>query len=479
MSDRINGAQIAKIIDNYDNSQYVTNDAYYQGSNVTILAKDFDGTPDNRVPLPFARRTVLDIMGYAYKPGHVRYDFNIQENNEKAVEQIEEIFKHNQENLVSAEIFQDALIKGQGAELMYWTNGDKLPEFVQIPREQCIFVYEDSIKEKLKYSIRYYTSITISENGDVETIKHADVYYSDIIQFFEQKEIQATQTVDPQLTTQRNTTSEFNSYLFKREERHFFGDVPLYPYDISTDRLGVFQPAITIIDAMDDMTSDSILNALQRFNDSILTLSKRLESDVIENIKEYRIMDDMGGKEEGNFVEYIQRKMDINSTIEGFEIYERLYYELTGIPKLSDEKFHSQSGIAILYALIPFENLISTMEVYFNNGLQRRLQLLNNLLKTDVKSEITWKRNLPEDILGKINEIVLLKREGLISLETALEKLPETIVSDPESEIEMIKKEKEENMSMFENNFNEPEDESENDGEDMQEEQKQEQEEVE
>lgn len=456
MTDRINGAQIAKIIDNYDNSQYVTNDAYYQGSNPTILAKDFDGTPDNRVPLPFGRRTVLDIMGYAYKPGYVKYDFNVEGNNEKGIQKIEEIFEHNQENLVSAEVFQDALIKGQGAELMYWVDGDSLPEFVQVPREQCIFVYEDTIKEQLKYSIRYYTSIVVNQNGDVEKIKHADVYYKDIIQYFEQKEIQATQTVDPQLTTQRNTTDEYNSYIFQGEERHFFDDIPLYPMDISTDRLGVFQPSIKIIDAMDDMTSDSILNALQRFNDSILTLSKKLTDDVIDNIKEYRIMDNMGGKEEGNFVEFVQRKLDINSTIDGFQIYERLYYELTGIPNLSDEKFHSQSGIAILYALIPFENLISTMEVYFNNGLQYRLQLLNNLLKTDIKASISWKRNLPEDILGKINELILLKREGLISLETALEKLPDAIVSDPESEIDKIKTEKEENMSMFENQFEEP-----------------------
>lgn len=456
-TEKLNGYQVAKIIETYDNSQYVTNEAYYQGSNPTILSKSYSGDPDNRVPLPFGRRTVLDIMGYAFKPGNVNYIFDtIEENNEAEIEKIKEVFEDNRENMVSAEIFQDALIKGEGAELVYWEGGESLPQFVQIPREQCIFIYEDTVKRTLKYSIRYYTSTVINSDGKADEIKHADVYYPDTIEFFERKKTATNETVDPQIDTQTNTTEKTGAYTLVTEEPHFFGAVPLYPYRLNADRLGVFQPSIKMIDAMDDMTSDSILNALERFNDHYLALSKKLTATDVENIKETHVFDDLGGREEGNFVEFINRVMDINSTLEGFKTYERLYYELTGIPNLSDEKFHSQSGIAILYALIPFENLVTTFEVYFNIGMQYRLNLLNTVLGTNLKAEIEWNRNLPVDIMSRINEIVTLKREGLISTETALNRLPDQLIGDAEIEVEKIKAEKEENMALFETSMSEP-----------------------
>lgn len=460
MEIKYNGLQIAKIIQTYQNTQYETNAAYYLGSNPTITNKDFNGTPDNRVPLPFARRTVLDVLGYAYKPGYVNYVFDvIDDNNEQEVEKIEEIFEENIENMVSAEIFQDTLVKGEGAELIYFDgsktkNGYMLPKFVKIPREQVIFLYEDDIEEKLKCSIRFYTSTIINDMGEAQKVKHADVYYKDIIQFFELKDYSIENTVDPQLDTQVNTVNKANTFQLVYEEKHFFGDIPLYPYRINSDRMGVFQPAIPIIDAMDDMTSDSILNALGRFNDHYLTLSKKLDAVSVQDIKEKKIFDDLGT--DGDFVQFINRQMDINSTVEGFKTYERLYYELTGIPQLSDEKFHAQSGIAILYALIPFENLVSTMQVYFDKGLKYRLKLINNLLKTAVKAKIEWKRNIPDDTSAKINEIMMLKREGLISTETALSRLPMELIDDVELEMEKIKTEKEENMALFESNFTEP-----------------------
>ena len=38
----LTGSQVGSIIDSFDNSQYITNEAYYQGQNLTLLNKDFD-----------------------------------------------------------------------------------------------------------------------------------------------------------------------------------------------------------------------------------------------------------------------------------------------------------------------------------------------------------------------------------------------------------------------------------------------------
>ena len=134
------------------------------------------------------------------------------------------------------------------------------------------------------------------------------------------------------------------------------------------------RPAISIIDILDNFGSDSIANAIDRFNETLMLFSKKLDSDTAESIKEYNIIDDLGSKIEGHFVEFLNRNMDINSTVEGFKIFERLYYELVGVPNLHDEKFGTKSGIAILYSLVPFENQVATFEMYFNRGLLYRIK---------------------------------------------------------------------------------------------------------
>lgn len=453
----LTGSQLAQIIDNFDNSQYLTNEAYFQGRNETLIEKSFDGRPDNRVPLPFARRTVYDISGYAYKPGNVVYQFT-EDSPEDSVEKTEEILRFNDEPIVSGEIFQDALKKGDGAELQYFA--DDMPQFAQIPREQCIFVYKDSVKDELDFSIRYYTTESVNRDGRTVEVKHADVYYSDRIDFYESNEEMSSAEIDPQINAQRTTTdTTLQNYKLMRQEPHFYELVPLYPYRINSDRLGVYQPALSIIDILDNFGSDSIANSIDRFNETLMLFSKKLDESTAENIKEYNIIDDLGSKVDGHFVEFLNRQMDINSTVEGFNIFERLYYELTGTINLSDERFGTKSGIAMLYALVPFENLVSQFEMYFTRGLKHRIKLLNNILVNvyrmqPVEVNLKWTRNLPLDLASIIAQIVQLKASGIVSDETLLKMLPEFVVEDVQLELERIEEQKEKNIEMF--GLNEP-----------------------
>jgi len=448
---RLTSNQLSKIIDTNDNSQFLTNKEYYKGENVTIIKKDFDGDPDNRIPLPYGRRTVNDIAGYAYKRGNVRYIYD-STNNENSIERMKEFMEINNEPITSGEIFQDALVNGEGAELQYVSDG--VPYFVQIPREQVIFIYKDQIKEELDYSIRYYTTTRVDANGDVVEIKRADVYYVDIIEHYESRSIDKQTSVDPQKEHQNITTGSNVTYILTDVEEHFYGAVPLYPYRINSDKLGVFQPSLEIIDTLDNFGSDSIANSLDRFNDTIMLFSDQLDEDVAAKIKEYKIFDDLGRKDEGGFVDYLNSKMDITSSVEGFELFERVYYELTGVPNWSDDKFNNKSGIAILYSLIPFENQVSQYEMYFTSGLKYRVQLLNNIAgilygMAPVKVEVKWDRNLPLDLTGLAESVGALKQIGIVSDETLLNLFPDSVVNDTEKEIEKIEEQQIKSFERF------------------------------
>jgi SPP1 family phage portal protein len=460
--DRLTGIQVSRIVEDFarGSARYIRNQAYYEGKNVKIIQtgkeneiKEID--PNNVVPLPFARRTVNDLQGYAYKPGNVMYKFD-EESNEQSVLAVEEIFRLNDEPLTSSEIFQDAAIKGEGAELLYFT--DDLIQFAQIPREQCIFEYEDSVKSnKLKWAIRFYETIEVNRDGS-DTVKHrADVYTNERVDFY-----QWTEETDFSIRNQRLDQNRFDisingEYEYVNSELHMFGKVPLYPYQINSDKLGIYEASIHIIDKIDDFGSDALANAIAQFNQAILVLSKKVDSEMAKNIKELNILDNQGGKEEGNFVEFLQRKIDLESTIDSTELFERWYYELTGIVNLNGEKFGVKSGIAIAYALFVTENLVTIMEIYFSKGLQYRLELINNALSflesgyEPVEATLVWKRNLPFQLKEMAEVVKTLKETELVSDESLLKMFPSTMIENAKAEIEKRREEQLDEIMQMQN----------------------------
>jgi len=468
--ERLTGIQVSRIVEDYDQSQYLKNEAYYQGKNLSLITQGIVNeqngkNPNNVVPLPFARKTINDLQGYAYKPGNVNYVFDEEDEEGEEVELVRGVFKENEEPLVSAEIFQDAAIKGEGAELLYFAN-EKI-QFTQIDREQCIFEYEDTVKEdKLKWSIRYYKFRETQRDGQDEIIHRADVYYKERVDFYKWREKEELSGINQQRDQARFDGDLSREYEYIGSELHPFGEVPLYPYRINSDRLGVFQPQIPIIDKLDELGSDSIANAIDQFNDTILLLSKSIQESDVDKIREWKVLDDLGGKEEGNFAEFLQRNLNIEATLESTKVFERWYYELTGIPNLNDEKFNVKSGIAIAYALTNFENLVTSMEIYFTKSLKYRLMLINNaliffgFLSEGVEAELKWIRNLPFDLREKTEVAAILKKEGLLSDETILKLFPQSLVANPQEEIQKRNKEKirnlKDNQSAMDALINEP-----------------------
>ena len=88
---------------------------------------------------------------------------------------------------------------------------------------------------------------------------------------------------------------------------------------------------------------------------------------------------------------------------------------------------------------------------YDNKALTRRIELISEILKlTD--SEYIWRdvtirftRNLPADLQEIVNIVNQLR--GVVSEKTLLSLLP--FVTNPDKELEEVKKEKEENMNLY------------------------------
>lgn len=450
---QLTAAQLANIVDSMDAKQYLINQAYFEGENVAIInySNNKEKTPNNKIPLPFARKAINDVVGYSAKPGLIKYQLD-QENEESSIEKYNEIVDNSNLWLTTTEVYQDSGIKGESAELA-WLDTESMVNFSQIDREQCQFFYDGSVQNNLIMSVRAYKEQYLDASGNPGYKWYAEVYFPDHVDYYEGTECDTNQTQYNPQEQQKSYVGLYDTVIYdgiqwnwKGNKENAFGIIQLYPYRINSDLKGLFQPLIPIIDRLDMFGTDSIANALDRFNDSVMLMSKKIDELSKDNLTEFRVIDDLGPKDEGNFVEYLKREMDLQSSVDGFQLFERLFYELGSLINMNDDKFNQKSGIAIAYALVPFENMIAQMETYFNQGLSYRMKIINKYLEifslAPLTYTINWERNLPFDLASRVDVVVKLKESQLLSDETILKMFPENIVKDAEEEIERRDQEK-------------------------------------
>ena len=98
-----------------------------------------------------------------------------------------------------------------------------------------------------------------------------------------------------------------------------------------------------------------------------------------------------------------------------------------------------------------FENVASSIVARFTKAIQRRIELICNVLNLKA-SEAVWRdisinfvRNLPVNITETIQIVNSLK--GIVSDATLLSQIP--FIKDVNAELEAVQKQKEENMALY------------------------------
>ena len=124
----------------------------------------------------------------------------------------------------------------------------------------------------------------------------------------------------------------------------------------------------------------------------------------------------------------------------------------SSVPNLNDENFGGNlSGVAVSYKLWGLEQICAIKERKFKRGLQRRLELITNILNIqgahfDYRDiDIQFRRNKPQNLLEIAQIITMLAND--LSRETRLQMLP--VVDDVQGELEKLEKEKQEDRQSF------------------------------
>jgi len=402
---RLTEDQITDYVTHFDSTYIDENRKYAKGENPTIINRDAPentgNTPDNKVPMSYARKIVNTVVGYMYKPGLIFYSTK----KSKYLKELNRIFDLNHEPLKTALLGKQSSIYGAGYELHYTdSENSPNPRFCKVDIREIVPLYDYSIEPQLIAAIRFY-DIANADGGKTTKIQ---VYYSDRVQYCEM-------------------TSGGGGFKLLDEKEHYYKQVPLVVYYNNEDEAGDFDMVKKLIDANDVLMSDS-LNEFDRFAWAYLILKGlSLQDEDAENIKEKRVLELPSGVE--NDIKFLTKEIP-SEFIEFMSGWIRKeIHKQSHVPDFLDnaQTGDSLSGVAISKLLYDFEFIAATKEAYFKEGLYKRLELINTILnirdgKSEIMNEIqiVMKRNIPQN--DKENAEIFSAYDGRgISKETLID----------------------------------------------------------
>lgn len=431
--------QIAYTINNTDLTKFVDNEAYFAGNNPAILAKDDPEDshfPNNKTTIPYGRKIALTTKNYMFNkmPVYTAED-------ESYIENLLDVFENNRNVDKIDRIGLDLIVHGVAYKLFHFMSDGKNIAFSRIPGTEIIPVYDYSIEPKMICAIRFYVISDFLDSSNDKTM--IECYYDSRFTKYECD----------------NTTIDESTMVIVEDTVHGFNSVPLVVYG-DDYQMGVFDAVKNIIDGIDTIVSTN-LNEIEKFALAYLVLTgQRIHTDDVELIKEKRFFE----LEPDSTLQYLTKTLDstFHESVLTYLVEEA--HKQSGVPDFASKDFAAESGIALKYKLMGFENIASSIESRFKKGEQDSIDIINSVTDNidnydrfeyynkypDRRVEIQMFRNIPENSADAVAVANQLKLLG-VSMETIVDQLP--MIDNTEEELAKIDEEKKKNMEMFNNSI--------------------------
>ena len=327
--------------------------------------------------------------------------------NEEALETLLDIFKYNDEAAHNLALAEEASITGAAYEVLY-IDSDAQIRMAILPAEEVLLISDSTLEGNIICAVRKYRVYGL-DGGTYE--EYVDVYDAENIRHYGYR----------------------GGLKLLSEERHYFGECPIIEYANNQQRRGDFEDVLTLIDAY-NMAQSLTLDDMQDFTDAFLVL-QGMGGTTPEDIKQLR-KEKAILLEEGGGAQWLTKNIN-DAYIENVKT--RLandIHKFSNVPDMSDDNFASNaSGVAIKYKLIGLEQIRGRKEREFKKALQRRIELMNNILKLQSKVGIdfrdvsmTFTANIPANLPELVQ--IVNQLDGLVDQETLLGLLP--FVEEPE-----------------------------------------------
>lgn len=399
------------------NSDISKADSYYQGRNLTILSSE----NKHKIPVPYGRKLIKSVLGFMFKEGLITYSW--PDDWESFQTDMEKVMNYNRESTENRRLAKDQAMYGSAFEALFVDNDEAMPQFYRIPAYQVIPIYTYGIKPRMWAAINFW---------NMRKEQKLEVYYSDRIERFDRGSGGLTLT----------------SVVC-----HQFGEVPIIEFRNNEEGMGDIESITALIDAHDEILANG-LDEDGKFSDAILKLKNmELDEETTERLIRMRVltMDDDSDADYLVKPDRYEGREILRKVIEG------LIFSMSGIPNLDDkDAMAQQSGEALKYLYATFEIMVAgDKQSGFNDGLVKRLDLINNFLTWLGRSHvdmdgvsIKWQRNLPSEGTVIVDNVV--KVTNIISKKSQLEQLQKAgMVDSVPEELARLEEERAEQEADF------------------------------
>lgn len=372
--------------------------------------------PDNRIAVNFPKYIVDTMNGF-----FIGVPIKVTCDDEGVSDYINLLDQYNDQDDNNAELSKIMKIYGRGYE-MYFVDEEGEIGITYLDPMEAFMIFDESILQRPRYFVRTYK--------DTDNIIHGSVSDCERVRYFD---------INPSLK-------------FRDEDKvHGFDDVPAVEYIENTERQGLFEPVMSMVNAYNKALSEKA-NDVDYFADAYLkVLGALLENDDIQHIRENRIINFPGEDGSTITVDFMQKPSADETQEHLIERLERLIFQISMVANINDENFGAASGVALKYKLQSMSNLAKTEERKFTSGMNRRYRLIfsnpvSGMKKDDwTKLEYKFTRNFPANELEESQ--IAGNLAGITSKATQLKVL--SIVDDVKKELDKIK-EDDENTDGFE-----------------------------
>ena len=374
------------------------------------------GKPCNKVVVNYCYNIVQNYRGYLT-------GIDIAYSSDKDIDQVFEVLNYNDVKQEDSNYLQDALVYGCAYEIAYIDEWGK-HRFKTLDPKNVIPIYDDTLDQDLVYCIRFWSN----------KIADKDFY---IVEVYSQSEIKTYKS-----------DMGFQTFELVKEEPHYFGMVPITVFELNNDRVSIFDQIMTLQDAYNKLLSAEV-DDFESFADAYLVLKGMMGTDPADlaDMKRNRALL-LDNDAEASYLTKNISDTQIQNMLNN--INDNIH-KIANSPDFNSDKFMAQTGIAMRFKLVQFENASSAIEAEMRKALQRRIELIcaignikgDNLSFDDVK--ITFTRNLPTNLTETAQVVNSLR--GLVSDQTLLSLLP--FVEDSQAELDRLNQQKQMNMDMY------------------------------
>ena len=338
------------------------------------------------------------------------------------IQEIVNIYRRQTIGKLDVELATDASVYGHAFERIY-TDENTDSWSTRIDPRNVILAYDDTVKHKKLFAIIYVQSY--DEKGQAIQGQYE------------------TTILTPNMSMERTLKGGRLVPTNVEDIPHRFGEVPVIEYQNSSDRVGDFEPVISLIDAYNILQSDRVIDR-ERLVDAILAFyGSDFTEEQREDLKNGRMLANMPADSK---VEYVIKNINEADADVLRQTLASDIHKISMTPDMSDSNFAgNSSGVALLYKLLAFEQHIKDKERYFEDALMNRFRIYNTFLNTFSNMPIipteeldaVFKRALPQNDLEVSQMINNLS--GIVDKETLVAQL--SFVQDAKETVELAKKE--------------------------------------